>query len=227
MKRRSAIIITASVIAVAVAGIAFCIVQNYQRNKAYERMYGQLISQGYDDTGQYTPSSGEDSLSVAPYKADGKERTELPTEETFQKAEMAQKMLEELHYPIISKDTLDKVVIIDFMYEDEHMSIVAENNKPGIVVEDMPWKQLPLDDAETLYAMMVAINRANYNHPFKILYFEDEDTVRVLTRQQLLMNEFTPHKAKLLESSVRNMIRVHEYFQDTMVRLVQVMMEEE
>lgn len=221
MKTRTAVIITTCAIAIAVASVAFNIVQNYQRNSAYEKMYEQLRIQGYGDEDEYAASLDEDSLCVDSVLTDTLVSMDLPDEATFKIADMAQEMLEELHYPIVLTDTFINKIRINFMYEGEHMMIVAEDGQPGIIVEDRPWDSFPYDNTLALYAMYITINRANSCFPFKILYFEEEGTIRVLTRQQLLINEFTPDKAKLLESSVKSMVRVHEYFQNTMVDLIQ------
>ena len=221
MKTRTAVIITACAIAIAVAGIAFSIVQNYKRNNAYEKMYEQLKSQGYDDAPEDSDTSDEDTLCVDSALTDTVVSMGLPDEATFNIADIAEEMLAELHYPIVRIDTIDDKVRINFIYEGEHMMIVAENNQPGIMVEDTPWDSFSSDNTLAMYAMWITITRANSCFPFKILYFEEEGTIRVLTRQQLLINEFTPDKAKLLESSVKSMVRVHEYFQNTMVDLIQ------
>ena len=221
MKTRTAVIITTCAIAIAVASVAFNIVQNYQRNSAYEKMYEQLRIQGYGDEDEYAASSDEDSLVVDTTQTDTVVSMDFPNEETFKIADMAQEMLEELHYPVVQIDTIGDQVQINFMYGGEHMMIVAENNQPGIMVEDRPWDSFSSDNMLAMCAMWITINRVNSYFPFRILYFEEEGTIRVLTRQQLLINEFTPDKAKLLESSVKSMVRVHEYFQNTMVDLIQ------
>lgn len=225
MKTRTAVIITACAVVVALASIAFSIVQNYKRNNAYEKMYEQLKSQGYDDADEEVASSGEDSLVVDTTQTDTVVSMGLPDEATFKIADMAEEMLAELHYPIVRIDTIDDKVRINFIYEGEHMMIVAENNQPGIMVEDTPWDSFSSDNTLAMYAMWITITRANSCFPFKILYFEDEGTIHVLTRQQLLINEYTPGTAKLLEASVKSMVRVHEYFQDTMVAVMEGMME--
>lgn len=227
MKTRTAVIITACAIAIAVASIVFSIVQNNQRNNAYEKMYEQLRSQGYDDADKVVASSGEDSLVVDTTQTDTVVSMDFPNEETFKIADMAQEMLEELHYPVVQIDTIGDQVQINFMYGGEHMMIVAENNQPGIMVEDRPWDSFSSDNMLAMCAMWITINRVNSFFPFRILYFEDEETVHVFTRHSLLMNEYTSGKAKLLEASVKNMVRVHEYFQNTMVGLIQEMKERE
>lgn len=227
MKARTAVIITTGAIAIAIASMAFCIVQNNQRNKAYEKMYEQLRNQGYDNADAEVDSSDADSLGVDSTQVDTLRSMDTPDAETYKLANMAKEMLEELHYPIEQIDTIGDQLQINFLYGSEHMLAVAENNHPGIVVEDRPWDSFPSDNMLAMCAMWITINRVNSYFPFKILYYEDEDGVNVLTRHPLLLNEYTPEGAKLLEASVKNMVRVHEYFQDTMEAVMREMMERE
>lgn len=98
---------------------------------------------------------------------------------------------------------------------------------PGLIVEDNAWDSISTDNSPALIAMWTTINKLNKLFPFKILYYQDEDTIRVYTRRQVLMDRHTPDKSKLLEAVIRNMLPVKDIFYNAMIEKLEEMQAKE
>lgn len=190
----------------------------------HDDVYEQMENQGYDmfDMTPDTVKLGEvkmDTLFIDTAVVDTVVGIEyLHNEETYKKAKMSKKILEELRCPISRVDTDYNRIVFNFKYEDENMRLIVKENKPGIVIEDNPWDSIDPNNTLALYAMWNTINAFNASFPFKIQYFEDEDgVVRIFSTHQIHIYRETPNKAKFVESIIRNMIRVHEHFHEAMI----------
>lgn len=177
-----------------------------------ERMCELLQEQGY---GSFEETTDEDSASAA--DADqNKAAGCCLTEDVRQRARMAEDILDDLGYEIIRRDSDESGLMITFVFEDERMRINVAGDAPGLVVIDNAWERFPADNYLAKYAMCETINDFNRLFPFKIAYFTVDDVIHIYTRQQVLIDEYTPNKTGLIEAIVRSMIRVHKYFPDYM-----------
>lgn len=226
MKRQN-IIIAALVALVALlsAALVYATVDNYHSDK-----YHELIrNQGYD------AFEGEevDTVDLAEVDTVVLDTAEIDTiesieyvldDDTYERAEMAKELLDELGYYVVRVDTDFNSIVYNFMHKDEHMSLIARNKTPGLIVEDNAWDYFSVDNHFAKLAMWRTINKFNKRFPFKILYYQDDDVIRIYTSRQVLMDKSEPIHPDMMKAIIDNMLRVKNHFHNAMVEELEKML---
>lgn len=230
MKRQNIIIATlVALVALLSATLVYAAVDHRRSSDKY---YQLIRNQGYDTF------EGEevDTVDLAEVDTVVLDTAEIDTiesieyvldDDTYERADMAKRLLDELGYPVVRVDSDYNCIIFNFMCEDEHMCLMVVDKIPGLIVEDNAWDSISTDNSPALIAMWTTINKLNKLFPFKILYYQDEDTIRVYTRRQVLMDKHTPDKSKLLEAVIRNMLPVKDIFYNAMIEKLEEMQAKE
>lgn len=229
MKRQN-IIIAALVALVALlsAALVYATVDNYHSDK-----YHELIrNQGYDafegEEVDMVDLAEVDTVVLDTAEIDTIESIEyVLDDDTYGRAEMAKRLLKQLHYPVQGVDTCDNSIVFNFMYHCENMRLIVMDGVPGLIVEDNAWDSFSADNNLAWVAMWTTMNKFNERFPFKILYYRENDVVRIYTRRQVLMDTHESIHPYLLDAVICNMQRVRKHFHNGMVEAMEEMQADE
>lgn len=101
-----------------------------------------------------------------------------------------------------------------FTYQNEHFMVEASNECRFIVVWDLYWYKVSLDNQEEVLQVKEAVNRLNDIASNTVLYHEDKEanTLNVLTRSYHLLIPNIPSSKDYLSAILANFFETKQFF---------------
>lgn len=227
MKKQNIIIATlVALVALLSTALVYAAVDDHRRSKYYKL----IRNQGYDAFEEV------DSAEIVEVDTVVWDTTEIDTiesieyvldDDTYERAKMARNLLDVLHYHVERVDTDYNSIVFNFRHVDEHMRLIAKDKTPGLIVEDNAWDSFSVDNNLARVAMWMTINKFNEHFPFKILYYQDDDVIRIYTSRQVLMDKHESIHPDMLRAIIDNMVRVKSHFHEAMVETMEELLANE